>query len=417
MSLRALVAVALAMLLFAGTGSGACRAAEPVAEVPSTPGKDNGFDVVNEAIEGLVVWSDEERERFQSILRGDEWDQAFVEMLLAKNGTWYEQIEEALHCPRFRVPPIQSFDTPQTYLPEWRQIARLSSMRALYLFKTGNEKEAFDECMRTVAFGHAIQCAHGNLLVYLVGIAVQEIGLKEFRALLAETTLGRETLEPYIARIGHYRLTGSGLAHALATEYVVFQNLIDALASGKLSTDPPMKVASTPLQRAMLPLVFDPERTKNALATAIVRMIRSAPKHYADADMRLPEVPDMGTRRSHFLLLVSGNAVGKILVGMLLPAQSRSLQQKCTQNCSIAATQVSIALRCYQLEHGELPDALDALVPKYFDAVPLDDFDGKPMRYSKEKKVIYSVGADLIDSGGADETSRDPKEPTFKIGF
>ena len=41
------------------------------------------------------------------------------------------------------------------------------------------------------------------------------------------------------------------------------------------------------------------------------------------------------------------------------------------ENCSVAATRILIALNCYKLKHGELPDTLEELVPEYFDVVPL----------------------------------------------
>jgi hypothetical protein len=73
------------------------------------------------------------------------------------------------------------------------------------------------------------------------------------------------------------------------------------------------------------------------------------------------------------------------------------------QRIALSMTQVLIALKCYSLDHRELPESLEQLVPGYFDAVPLDDFDGKPLRYSKEHKLIWSVGPDMKDSGGKRE--------------
>ena len=87
---------------------------------------------------------------------------------------------------------------------------------------------------------------------------------------------------------------------------------------------------------------------------------------------------------------------------------------KCRENCAVEATRILIALRCYQIGHGELPETLNALVPEYFGTVPLDDFDGKPMKYSKVKKVVYAVGTNLEDNGGV---GKDDKENVVADGY
>ena len=40
-----------------------------------------------------------------------------------------------------------------------------------------------------------------------------------------------------------------------------------------------------------------------------------------------------------------------------------------------------LALRLHRSERGKLPATLDALVPKYLPAVPLDPYDDRPFRY------------------------------------
>ena len=75
----------------------------------------------------------------------------------------------------------------------------------------------------------------------------------------------------------------------------------------------------------------------------------------------------------------------------------------------LQATRTILALRAYQLTHGQLPGDLNALVPEFLEAVPLDDFDGKPLRYSARKKIVYSVGKNLKDDGGDDRGSDAPE--------
>jgi hypothetical protein len=63
----------------------------------------------------------------------------------------------------------------------------------------------------------------------------------------------------------------------------------------------------------------------------------------------------------------------------------------------------AVALKRYTLRHGSPPASLDALVPEFLPAVPIDYMDGKPSKYrldSGSAFVLYSVGADGKDGGG-----------------
>ena len=62
----------------------------------------------------------------------------------------------------------------------------------------------------------------------------------------------------------------------------------------------------------------------------------------------------------------------------------------------------ALALRCYRLDHGELPPALADLVPEYLAEVPVDPFSGRPLVYRRQdgEYLLYSVGPDGQDDGG-----------------
>ena len=63
----------------------------------------------------------------------------------------------------------------------------------------------------------------------------------------------------------------------------------------------------------------------------------------------------------------------------------------------------AIALKRYELRHGNLPEKLSELTPDLLPAVPLDPVDGKPLRYRRNTDgsfLLYSVGVDGKDDGG-----------------
>jgi len=63
----------------------------------------------------------------------------------------------------------------------------------------------------------------------------------------------------------------------------------------------------------------------------------------------------------------------------------------------------AVALRRYELRHGELPQGFTSLVPEFLAEVPRDFMDGQPLRYRLNGEgsfVLYSVGEDGRDDKG-----------------
>jgi hypothetical protein len=63
----------------------------------------------------------------------------------------------------------------------------------------------------------------------------------------------------------------------------------------------------------------------------------------------------------------------------------------------------AIALKRYELKHGNYPPALNSLVPGLLPAIPLDPVDGQPLRYWLKTDgtfLLYSIGPNGKDDGG-----------------
>ena len=87
-----------------------------------------------------------------------------------------------------------------------------------------------------------------------------------------------------------------------------------------------------------------------------------------------------------------------------------------------ARTQLVIAAARWRLDHdGEMPPTLDALVPKYLPAVPLDPWskDGKPLSYDAATGVVWSVGesGDFDYSKLSVEKDKDVREDRDKTTY
>jgi hypothetical protein len=77
----------------------------------------------------------------------------------------------------------------------------------------------------------------------------------------------------------------------------------------------------------------------------------------------------------------------------------RVLRAETTKQMTITA----IALKRYQLKHGNYPPNLNSLVPEFVAKVPLDPVDGQSLRYRRNPDgtyLLYSVGENGKDDGG-----------------
>lgn len=117
-------------------------------------------------------------------------------------------------------------------------------------------------------------------------------------------------------------------------------------------------------------------------------------------------------------LLLTGNAVGEIMADMAKSMDDSFLSGRHLESNDVSVTRLILALRAFELETGELPSSLAALVPRYLDAVPSDAFDGQPLRYSREQRKLWSVGSDRLDDGGVDRDAHwNKRDNVYELGW
>lgn len=97
-----------------------------------------------------------------------------------------------------------------------------------------------------------------------------------------------------------------------------------------------------------------------------------------------------------------GTQIGAVLVGLLAPAV-RNVQDASDRTEQIDRNvRVALALAAHRADHRGYPEKLEALAPKYLNAVPGDVFSGKPIIYARTEGgyKFYSVGANGKDEEG-----------------
>ena len=108
------------------------------------------------------------------------------------------------------------------------------------------------------------------------------------------------------------------------------------------------------------------------------------------------EIDDAANDDCHFGVFAR-NGMGRAIVRAAAFAYQQAVVGKDRLRAVFARgkTQLVIAAARWRLDHdGELPPTLDALVPQYLPAVPLDPWSkgGKPFSYDAATGVVWSVG-------------------------
>jgi hypothetical protein len=120
--------------------------------------------------------------------------------------------------------------------------------------------------------------------------------------------------------------------------------------------------------------------------------------------LELPEV--VYQRESALFRRINGTWRNLMMTGVIRAQRQASLRQmknsEKLHKVMNVLLQTHLALRIYQLDHRQLPEKLDQLIPQFFQQPPLDQFSGAPLRYLPKSGdyLLYSVGPNGVDDGG-----------------
>lgn len=383
--------------------------------------KDNAyFDLIK--IEDVIYEPEGKSKIIFDMVNNGTWDEEVAKEIVYRNQEAFEYYSKAAHKPEFQNP---TFANPENINPDivfpslnsWRRMARLSSIKALYLGKQGKDSDAIKEALNSVYIGQKIQESQVSLLEYLVAISMKETGLETIQKIIVSSNLNSDELKKYTQDLNQFYKNEDGLIAVCKGEYYMQSLIIDALVNGNTKISQYYSYTEEQSQDISQKLknnyYFRQNKTKAIFAEHVREVIKNADKFCSDAQITETQkkVPS-----SFLKAYLTENLIGKTLHDVIVHSLFSVNKKKCEEDLLISATQTIIAIKAFKNDTGNYPASLDKLVPDYLSSVPLDYFDGKPLRYSEEKNILYSVGEDLKDAGGSvgNDWHRMP-DPTFKI--
>jgi len=169
-------------------------------------------------------------------LESDQWDQEILAQLLTDNEDVLQYFTDAAAKGVFQLPEADrqskiSSDMPVTPLNNWREVSRLSGVKAIWLAKNGNDKEALDEALKSIIIGTAIENSQGLLITHLVGIGIKDSGLDVLQKVISIIPKDSLILPEYKLKLENYQAKGNSAP--FITEYLVSKQALDNLEQGR----------------------------------------------------------------------------------------------------------------------------------------------------------------------------------------
>jgi len=104
---------------------------------------------------------------------------------------------------------------------------------------------------------------------------------------------------------------------------------------------------------------------------------------------------------------------------LLVPGNSGMAQKAALLQAGVDCAGIACALELYRRDHGEFPQTLEDLVPRFIQNLPADIINREPLKYRRDKESnysLYSVGWNEIDDGGIVVHVRAPGEVAVPEG-
>lgn len=358
--------------------------------------------------------------------------------MLANTGVM-EKVDEALERPHYFAPLIRTSDDetlPAILLPQLgflREAGRLIGVHGMYALAQGDVATTFDAAIRLRKFGKLVSY-EPTLIGVLVGISLQNMQRELSEALAEAGSLSQQEVVAYLdahARVGAVETVGRAIAQheRLMTLDTIQRAWAGARTDLHFFTgqgDEGARRAAKRMDAVVRSRFFDINRSLRAvnkrydeLATiSAIKDRGQRKKAYEDFNEAVAE-PDTIKRISMLFRIAAIDALpegwtpdrytdevtGVYTLLLMADAESTGRTQKRSQTRRLVEA-TAISLLGYRDQHGELPASLDALVPGYFDEVPIDFATGKPLVYRVNddgSALVYSLGENLKDDGGVDD--------------
>ena len=295
-------------------------------------------------------------------------------------------------------------------LNDARELANRLKLRALVLTHLGRHDAVARPMLRAIGIADAIDATHTVLSGHLTALGIDALAAETLARVAPHQSIGDGPGEmpPADARtlIGVLLDDGprdAGFADAIRGEVIFQQTAVDhVLEAGKLGK---RDLLGLPVRMTLKPIIRD----KGVIMAELMLPFLDAPD-WPNHPAAEPVVREYERRAR---VEVEQNLPYYQLAAIMLPAMERAVEAQYRNRNARRLAAVSLAVQLYRADHdGDLPPALDALVPDYLPAVPADAMtaDGS-VKYDPARGLAWTVGEDGVDHGGRSREDVERENP------
>lgn len=331
---------------------------------------------------------------------------------LAANEKPLELIEEATSRLHYYSPVVTSEQllAGESNIQNSREAARLLVTRAMLRLGENDVAGAWSDLLACHRLSRLVGQRSQSMIQFLVAVALDAVATAGDAALIAHG-LSAERARQCLA--DHTALSSPGNAADVMQDGERLVSL-DAMQSTAGSTGFDLNVTL--------------RRTNRMFDDTVAAMKMKGAQNRRDAFNKLETDLDQRVKTARQPLRLIANyviisrraiseMVGDTLLALLTPAFTQAQNSDDRSRIKIDLVRVGFALATYKAETGGYPKELDALVPKYLDALPLDRMNDQPLRYVVRENgfLLYSVGANGRDDGGTMNGQKDQDDVSFEV--
>jgi len=372
----------------------------------------------------------------ENLFPGGEQGQRLAEWI-GVNRQALDYLDQGIARGNCQFPEVTGPDMAMPYLADMRKLARLKLVRGKMLAGWGDAAQASIEIADVLRMGHMTRHSEDVLITYLVGTAVEGIGLGGARWMADDRDASEPVLKELLKAIEPGRGPDKALALTMRTEFrAFFLSFLSQLDEGGVEAFKLAHGGATDAEvenfrelMAACPKPLDKKATARTAAALFLRHMRNIERPWAERDAQIegdvkkladelqgelkpfldaigargaPDKAERARLKEHLATLE--NPVGKVIIGLVMPAFGRMSKMSFERRAEREATRAVLALRIYELRKKRLPIGLKALLTaRILREVPYDPFADAPLRYSRERRLVWSVGPDQKDNGGKGE--------------
>lgn len=310
-------------------------------QVISIPEIENSFydlDKIKDAIntenipEGVNIVKD--------FLNSDEWNNNEIAILLNDNTQAFQYYDLAVEKGKFQSPveadPNKvSMDSPIVPMNYWREMARLSGVKAIQLAKQGKSDEAINEAFKSIIIGDAIESSQGFLITYLVGISIKKMGIDTLQKVISLTQVDSKNLLDYKEKLNQYRAKDNDAQFKF--EYLGIKKTMIDIANGYGDFE----------EAGVLPInnfYFKPNLTISYSYDFFNKIVAENNMSCGDNQEIVPiERVKMDSSIDFVKLYFTENAIGKMLYSLAAISLNNVITKKCEINTKLELLQNEIS--------------------------------------------------------------------------